>query len=466
MLKPDVGIFCIGLEAYWEQFKGLKACVKQNYEKVCGKFPESVNLISGGLADNYSRAAEVRECFKNRCVDIIFCYCATYSPSSNVLPAIQDMDVPVVVLNLQPFRSVDYGAVTGIGDWLGTLSCAGAPEVTAVLLKKGVKFAVISGSIEGDADADSEIRQWCMAAGAAKEVRHCHIGMFGHPFPGMMDLYVDETKIHNTLGVYTDFMELHQIKNRLDRITEKEIDFFRKILLEQFELTVNENAKEFQQLCLTCAALWSLVKEERLNALCMHYAGETEGEYKDIAGPMNIVFSVLISLGIPCCVEGDIKTTIAMLILKRIAGCCATGELYGMDLEDDICLIGHSGSSDPAISDLKPVLKESEVFHGKNGRGYLTQFFIKEGPLTMLALSEDGNGKYRFIAASGISEKGEILMLGDTNTRVRFPIAAARFVNQWCSAGPSHHFAVTVGNQIDLIKKTGYILGLDVLEVL
>lgn len=56
-------------------------------------------------------------------------------------------------------------------------------------------------------------------------------------------------------------------------------------------------------------------------------------------------------------------------------------------------------------------------------------------------------------------------MLGDTDTRVRFSMPIREFINKWCNAGLSHHFALTVGNYVDLIKKTGYMCGLDVIEI-
>ncbi len=464
MKKARVGLFCIGLNTYWEQFDGLKCLVEENYNKIYERMPDSVDCVSAGLVDSFEKAQNAGRLFGEQQVDLVFCYSATYSPSSNVLPVFQKLDVPVIVLNLQPRQSENFGQLKEIGQWLGTLSCAAAPEVTAVLLKKGLKFSVVTGSIQ-DEQVTDEIEQWCRVANVRANLNDCKLGLIGHAYPGMMDLYVDETKIYNEMGVFTEFVELHQIKNELETVSEEAITYFKNMILERFELDVDENAPEFVNLCRSCAAVWKFTQEKRLDAIAMHYAGETEGEYQPIVGPMNIIFSLLMAMDIPCCVEGDIKTTIAMLILKVISQCCATAELYGMDLDDDICLIGHSGSSDFALSDKKPVLKESEVFHGKSGKGYLTQFFVKEGEVTLLALSEDDKGNYRMITAVGRSEDGDILMLGDTNTRVRFSMPIREFINKWCNAGPSHHFALTVGNYVDLIKKTGYMCGLDVIEI-
>ena len=79
-------------------------------------------------------------------------------------------------------------------------------------------------------------------------------------------------------------------------------------------------------------------------------------------------FSMLIKQGTACAVEGDIKVAMAMSILKTIAGCGQLSEMYSIDFNEDICIIGHSGSGDADISTArKPTMKIVPVFHGKTG---------------------------------------------------------------------------------------------------
>ena len=42
-----------------------------------------------------------------------------------------------------------------------------------------------------------------------------------------------------------------------------------------------------------------------------------------------------------------------MSILKTIAGCGQLSEMYSIDFNEDICIIGHSGSGDADISKAK-----------------------------------------------------------------------------------------------------------------
>jgi L-arabinose isomerase len=170
-------------------------------------------------------------------------------------------------------------------------------------------------------------------------------------------------------------------------------------------------------------------------------------------------FSMLIKQGTACAVEGDMKVAMAMSIMKTISGTGQLAEMYSIDFNDDIAIIGHSGSGDADISQKrKPTMKIVKVFHGKTGGGYLTQFYPGDGPITYLAITQDGDGNFKFVVAEGVNEPGKILSIGDTNMRTRFTCGAREFVNRWSEAGPTHHFAAATGRHIDTILKVAKIL--------
>jgi len=93
-----VGLFGIGLDAYWPQFKGLKerlegyqAEIQRGIRKVSG-----ADVLDVGLVDSPERAHAVGTQFREKNVDVIFLYVSTYALSSTVLPVVQRAAVPVV----------------------------------------------------------------------------------------------------------------------------------------------------------------------------------------------------------------------------------------------------------------------------------------------------------------------------------------------------------------------------------
>ncbi len=104
-----VGLFGIGLEAYWPQFKGLKSRLESYLSIVEERLKQpSVEILNLGLIDSPARAFEAGHRFRREDVDIIFLYVTTYALSSTVLPVVQRAKVPVIVLNLQPVAAIDY----------------------------------------------------------------------------------------------------------------------------------------------------------------------------------------------------------------------------------------------------------------------------------------------------------------------------------------------------------------------
>src|SRR5918999_2859315 len=103
-----VGVFAIGLEAYWDQFPGLKERLEGYLGHVEERLGQWADVVSSGLVDTSPKAYDAGERFAEERVDLVFCHAATYATSSQVLPAVQEANVPVVVLNLQPVSALDY----------------------------------------------------------------------------------------------------------------------------------------------------------------------------------------------------------------------------------------------------------------------------------------------------------------------------------------------------------------------
>ena len=86
---------------------------------------------------------------------------------------------------------------------------------------------------------------------------------------------------------------------------------------------------------------------------------------------------------------------------------------------------------------------------------------VRKGPVTILGLAETRDGRLKFLAAEGESLPGERLKIGNTNSRVRFGLEPAAFMNAWCREGPTHHFALGAGHLSAKLEKVASLLGID-----
>lgn len=103
-------------------------------------------------------------------------------------------------------------------------------------------------------------------------------------------------------------------------------------------------------------------------------------------------------------------------------------------------------------------------YHGKSGSGIGVEFSLKAGEITMLSMNYLPNGRFKLVAATGISHDGAIPQTGNTNTRVSFNMPVTEFLRRWCEAGPTHHLALGIGNLIPEIRCFARIMDME-LEV-
>ena len=135
--KARVGVFAIALGAYLPQFPSLVPEFEAQYAHFKTMLPDSVELIDGGIVTTKELAQEAGDKFRAADVDLVMVQLLTYATSYNLLPAVRDLDVPVVLVNVQKLRAPDY-AHTDTATWLGELyACGAVGEMVADLERAG-----------------------------------------------------------------------------------------------------------------------------------------------------------------------------------------------------------------------------------------------------------------------------------------------------------------------------------------
>lgn len=202
--KARVGVFAIALGAYLPQFPTLVPEFEQQYAAFKKTIPDTVEVIDGGIVTTKELSMAAGDKFRATDVDLVILQLLTYATSYNMLPAVRDLDVPVVLVNVQKKKAPDY-ANTDTPTWLGELyACGAVGEMVADLERAGKRHAVITGVVEGgDPQVQAEIEDWCRAAQVRRRFRDTNLAQIGRPYPGMMDLYIDETNLYNRMWLYT-----------------------------------------------------------------------------------------------------------------------------------------------------------------------------------------------------------------------------------------------------------------------
>lgn len=462
--QAKVGVFSIALGAYLPQFPSLVSEFEEQYKEFKKCFPDDVEIIDGGIVTTKELSQKAGDLFRAADVDVVFLQLLTYATSYNMLPAVRDLDVPVVLVNVQKLKAPDYED-TDTAKWLGELyACGAVGEMVADLERAGKRHAVVTGLQGDDPIVLKEIEQWCKAAQVRRRFRNTNLAQIGRPYPGMMDLYIDETNLYHRMWLYTKQFDWEKMWAIADDITDEEaIRTKAEDILNTFDIEGGATVETVWEMAKYVVAFEKWVKDEEIAFIASHYDGFAKGIAGKLDSMLIPAFSMLIKQGTACAVEGDIKVAMAMSILKTISGTGQLSEMYSIDFDKDICIIGHSGSGDADISKAKkPTMKIVDVFHGKTGGGYLTQFYPPVGDVTYLGITQDKDGNFKFVVAEGVNEEGPIFTFGDTNMRTRFSCGAREFVNRWSEAGPTHHMGAAVGRHIDTILKVAKIFNVPV----
>jgi L-arabinose isomerase len=465
--RTRVGLFGIGLEAYWPQFPGLEDRLKGYLSRVAQRLNGmQVDVVDLGLIDTPERALEAGHRFRQEDVDLIFLYVTTYALSSTVLPVVRRAKVPVIVLNLAPSAAIDYDKFNRVGDrtqmtgeWLAYCQACPVPEIANVFQRCRIPFHQVTGTLEDDPAAWAEIADWISAARVATVMEHNRLGLMGHYYGGMLDVYSDLTQHCATFGGHIEIMEVDELASLCAQVEQADIARRVAEFRQTFDVQQDCPEEELTRAARTSVALDRLVERHTLGSLAYFYSGT--GSNESAISSIILGNSLLAARGIPVAGEMEVKNVQAMKILDAFGSGGSFTEYYAMDYRDDVVLMGHDGPAHIAIGEGKAKVRPLSVYHGKVGRGLSVEMSVKTGPATLLSVVQTVDGKLKFLVAEGDSVAGPILQIGNTNSRYRFPIGVRRFVSEWNSHGPAHHCAVGIGRIAARLQKLAALLGIE-----
>ena len=466
-----IGLFGIGLDAYWPQFAGLKERLEGYLSRVASKLGRpGVEVTNLGLVDTPERAYEAGREFRRRDVDLIFLHVTTYALSSTVLPVVRRAKVPVIVLNLAPDPSIDYASFNALGDrrrmtgdWLAYCSACPVPEIANVFQRAGIPFHQITGVLEDDPACWNEVDAWVEAATVANGMANNRLGLMGHYYGGMLDIYSDVTLQCATFGTHVEMIEVDELAAKRREVSDREVRARVDEFHEVFEIVPGCPPDDLAEAGRTAVALDRLVDQHRLGSLAYYYKGTGVSENEAALASIILGTSQLTGRGIPVAGEYEVKNVQAMKIMDLFGAGGSFTEFYAMDFTDDVVLMGHDGPGHLAIAQGRTKVRPLDVYHGKVGHGVSVEMAVRHGPITLLSVLERPGGRLALLCAEGESVPGPILEIGNTNSRYRFPGGTRAFVNRWNAAAPAHHCAVGIGHIAFKIEKLGQLLGLETL---
>ena len=469
-LAANIGLLGVGHATYWDQFDGLLQFMHEKQEKLRAKLQKyEKNIIDFGLIDTSEKAYGALKAIQAADLDVLFIDMLTYATSETFAPLAKALQIPMILVALQPLQAMDYTKSTTFIQLCNDDICS-VPEFCSVAIRMGKRTPpVIIGTLEGDSEADAELASWCRVAHVVHDLKHARIGLMGHVLETMYDMHVDPALITKSFGCHVVPIEPDDVMKQYRLVNDEELLLMKERIRLFFDtpdpqsdsITFMLREEDLQLAAKTAIALEKMIDARNLTGLAYYYEAEEGSEMRRLVTNFIVGNSLLTSSGFPMCGEYDLKTLMAMLILDRLEIGGSFAEFHPMDFARDSILVGHDGPHHINIADGKPVLRSLSKYHGKPGNGAGVEFKIQEGPITMLAITISRQGDLKFVVAEGQSMDGQIPATGNTNTHGHFKPDLKTFLRRWMDEGPTHHFALGIGHHSAELAKIADAFGIE-----
>ncbi len=351
------------------------------------------------------------------------------------------------------------------GEWLAHCQACPVPEIANVFTRCRIPFFQVSGTLEDSDIAWRETAEWLEAGRVVHAIEHNRLGVMGHYYGGMLDIYSDMTLQASVFGGHVELLEVDELASLRSTISPAEIRDRVQLFRDSFDVQPDCSQEALDRAARTSVALDRLVEAHHLGSLAYYYQGTGNTDNEDTISSIILGTSLLTARGVPVAGECEIKNEQAMKILDCFGSGGSFTEYYAVDYRDDVLLMGHDGPGHVGIAQGKTKVRPLVLYHGKVGSGLSVEMSVKHGPVTLLSVADAPGGKLKLVVAEGESVAGPILEIGNTNSRYRFAAGARELMNRWNAQGPAHHCAIGVGHISSKIEKLGALLGMEVARV-
>jgi L-arabinose isomerase len=461
--RARIGLLPTGHSYYWDQYPRLKGMGLGMLAKLRQMLEELGDVVAPELVDTPEKSRAAGEFFRREGVDLVLVIPLGYTVSMNMVPAVMDLTVPIRLLNVHEDRTYDY-ATADTTEYLHHEGVCCIPEFAGALTCLGKRFRVRTGCID-DPRLRAELAADANGAAAARFFRRMNVGLIGHVYPGMTDMPIDEHRLLRATGRKLVRPEVEEIENAYQFVTEAQLEAMYAQLREMYDVDETVTNEHLRFAAQTAIAYDEVITRHDIYAFGYYWWGERE-LMTQLRSQSGLAVSRLASLGRPGVTEGDVKSAMACKLLDLLGGGGMFVEFFAMDLQDDFFLMGHDGPSNINVAEGRPRLTHLEVQHGKSGHGLGIDFDLKQGPVTLLNLTQFGAGDtFKLIYSVAEVIPGPTLRIGNPNCRVRVARPMAEFMDTWCQQGPSHHIALGVGDYGAELESFAEAMGFGIVRI-
>ena len=460
--KPKIGILGIMHGLYDEKQPQITTQQEAFARQVAARLADVAEIGFSHAAKSREQIEQVVRDFNTQGYDGIMIIMLLYSPGFRLIAALRENRLPVMLANIQPIPSV-----TTDWDWARLTTnqgIHGAQDTGNMLYHAGIRPAVVTEDWQSEA-FKSFVADWARAAKTARELKRMRIASFGR-MKGMGDIVGNDEIMLRVLGPEVNFEGIGDVRKRMDRVTDKEIDA--QIAEDSRNFAIDprlprENHRYAARLQL---GIEQFLKEFNYDGYSANFGVfEEDGRFTQI--PM-LAASNLMAKGYAYSNEGDVHTAAMVGAGHVLAGDGHFTEMYSLDFEKDSALMSHMGEGNWKIARKdRPIrLIDRELEIGGLSNPPTTVFSAQPGPATIVSLAPLERVVYRLVVCQGqILDTPEYKTVPMPYFHFKPDTGIRQSMDDWILAGGTHHQALVLGRHLRRWKMLCEILRVDCVTV-
>ena len=198
--KPKAGLLPLMMEMYKEFMPEMEKKQSGFVQKVASMLGEQMEVQAAPIVCTKAEIRKAVHDFERDEVDLIVVLFVSYTPSAQVLPALLETRIPLLLFSTSPKRSMAEGMT--MDDIMLNHGVHGYMDLANVLRRSGKDYRFTAGVLD-DARPYREIGLWAGAARVRNLLGDSRVGIAGYTFDGMGDIALDPTFLNVRLGPET-----------------------------------------------------------------------------------------------------------------------------------------------------------------------------------------------------------------------------------------------------------------------
>lgn len=463
--RPKVGFLGLTLELYHRCFPGLVERLGGFGGVVCDQLAHEVDVVREPVAFTRPEVDRAVARFEAEGADAIVIVMLSYSPSLISLPALLRTRLPIIVLNTQRLQSLDEGF--GPDEMTDNHGMHGVQDLCNVLARHGRGFDLVTGHYE-DPSTLRGVLERVRGYAAAAALRGRRVGILGHTFDGMGDLYADGTLLLARTGVEAVNVSTARLAALISEVTPDEVEALVASDRAEFEVDEAVTDEDLRLHARVELGLRALIAEEGLSAVCPLFTAATD--HPGIPTLPFLAVSKFLGEGLGYGGEGDPTSAVAVLLMQRLTRETNFTEMFTIDFAGETIFMNHMAETNYRLcrADMRPRLYRNEASFLVGAPPVCVFAVQRPGEVTLANLAATAGGRLKLIVCRGeVIDWGPAPGILSPHFRLapRCAAGVSEFLTRYSLEGGSHHLALGYGDHREALAAAARAMGVECVQI-